>query len=78
MKAPSDRWRVEAMDLSPQRSHDRATLEVRASHTAARRLYERAGFTVTRVRHAYSVDPPDDALVHWGEATGSLETPLSL
>jgi ribosomal-protein-alanine N-acetyltransferase len=45
----------------------RATLEVRRSNEAARGLYERFGFTVTNVRHAYYTKPVEDALVLWRE-----------
>lgn len=40
-----------------------ATLEVRRSNTAARRLYERAGFTVAGVRTSYYTSPIEDALI---------------
>lgn len=43
----------------------RATLEVRASNTAARRLYERLGFYVAGVRRNYYTSPVEDALVLW-------------
>ena len=43
----------------------RATLEVRASNTAARRLYERLGFYVAGVRRDYYTSPVEDALVLW-------------
>lgn len=43
----------------------RATLEVRASNTAARRLYERFGFYVAGVRRDYYTSPVEDALVLW-------------
>jgi [ribosomal protein S18]-alanine N-acetyltransferase len=46
----------------------RATLEVRTSNDAARRLYERLGFTVTAVRRGYYTQPDEDALVLWREA----------
>ena len=52
----------------------RATLEVRASNSAARRLYEGAGFELEGVRKGYYSDPPDDALVLWRSSLGSLET----
>ena len=39
------------------------TLEVRESNTAARRLYEHAGFTVQSVRKSYYTNPVEDALV---------------
>ena len=51
-----------------------ATLEVRASNTAARRLYEQAGFRVAGVREGYYSRPVDDALVLWREFAGALET----
>jgi ribosomal-protein-alanine N-acetyltransferase len=41
----------------------RATLEVRRSNEAARRLYERFGFSVMGVRRAYYTKPVEDALV---------------
>src|SRR5205085_4636669 len=42
-----------------------ATLEVRHSNTAARRLYERLGFAVEGVRVDYYQQPREDALVLW-------------
>src|SRR5947208_1576699 len=41
----------------------RATLEVRRSNEAARRLYERLGFIVAGVRRGYYTKPVEDALV---------------
>lgn len=46
----------------------RATLEVRRSNEAARRLYERLGFGVAGVRRGYYTKPDEDALVLWKEA----------
>jgi ribosomal-protein-alanine N-acetyltransferase len=43
----------------------RATLEVRASNEDARRLYERAGFSVAAVRPRYYSNPVEDALILW-------------
>ena len=40
-----------------------ATLEVRRSNEAARRLYERAGFALAGVRTAYYSNPIEDALI---------------
>ena len=40
-----------------------ATLEVRRSNEAARRLYERAGFTLAGVRTSYYTNPIEDALI---------------
>jgi ribosomal-protein-alanine N-acetyltransferase len=43
----------------------RATLEVRHSNDAARRLYERFGFSVAGVRRQYYSNPVEDAIVLW-------------
>jgi ribosomal-protein-alanine N-acetyltransferase len=43
----------------------RATLEVRASNQAARRLYERLGFYVAGTRRNYYTNPVEDALILW-------------
>jgi ribosomal-protein-alanine N-acetyltransferase len=43
----------------------RATLEVRASNEAARRLYERIGFYVEATRRNYYTNPVEDALILW-------------
>jgi len=48
----------------------RATLEVRRSNEAARRLYERLGFTVTGIRRGYYTSPVEDALILWRENIG--------
>jgi ribosomal-protein-alanine N-acetyltransferase len=40
-----------------------ATLEVRRSNVAARRLYEQAGFALAGVRTAYYTNPIEDALI---------------
>ncbi len=50
----------------------RATLEVRASNVAARRLYEGIGFTVTATRSEYYSKPVEDALILGRD----LESPL--
>jgi tRNA threonylcarbamoyl adenosine modification protein YeaZ/ribosomal-protein-alanine acetyltransferase len=51
-----------------------ATLEVRASNIAARRLYEKLGFKVEGIRRDYYQDPREDAVILWargltGEST---------
>ena len=45
----------------------KATLEVRASNTAALALYERLGFRVTATRPRYYTNPDEDALILWLE-----------
>ncbi|HOD36780.1 MAG TPA: ribosomal protein S18-alanine N-acetyltransferase [Syntrophales bacterium] len=45
----------------------RCTLEVRASNEAARRLYEKFGFTVQGVRSRYYAESGEDALVMWAD-----------
>ena len=43
----------------------KATLEVRASNSAAISLYERLGFHVAATRPRYYVKPEEDALILW-------------
>jgi ribosomal-protein-alanine N-acetyltransferase len=45
----------------------RATLEVRQSNDAARKLYERLGFKLTGIRPRYYTQPEEDALILWRE-----------
>ena len=42
-----------------------ATLEVRASNDAARKLYESLGFSVTAIRANYYSHPVEDAVILW-------------
>jgi len=49
----------------------KATLEVRASNTAALALYARLGFLVKAERPGYYTNPDEDALILWREG-GSL------
>jgi [ribosomal protein S18]-alanine N-acetyltransferase len=58
----------------------RATLEVRASNVAARRLYESLGFDLVTVRPAYYTHPDEDAFILWRHGLtapddGEPETP---
>ncbi len=49
-------------------------LEVRASNTAARRLYAKCGFQQTSYRKNYYTDPPEDAAVYqWIAGTTSSD-----
>lgn len=41
------------------------TLEVRESNTAARRLYEKYGFTIEGIRKGYYQKEKEDALIMW-------------
>ncbi len=52
----------------------RATLEVRASNRAARRLYERLGFAVAGQRRRYYTQPDEDALILWHEHVQGVAT----
>lgn len=45
----------------------RATLEVRASNTVARRLYSTLGFVETAVRPRYYTQPEEDGIILWLE-----------
>jgi ribosomal-protein-alanine N-acetyltransferase len=49
----------------------RATLEVRRSNEAARRLYEGLGFEVAGVRARYYSEPVEDALILWCDSLAS-------
>jgi ribosomal-protein-alanine N-acetyltransferase len=58
---------------------ERATLEVRRSNDAARRLYERFGFRMAGVRRDYYSHPTEDALILWrdriSDAVGDPDEP---
>jgi ribosomal-protein-alanine N-acetyltransferase len=55
---------------------ERATLEVRRSNHAARRLYEGLGFRVRGVRADYYTEPVEDALILWREPlVGAVRAP---
>lgn len=55
----------EAMQQARQAACSKATLEVRASNTAAQRLYYRLGFAPVGVRPKYYTRPVEDALILW-------------
>ena len=50
----------------------RATLEVRESNEAARKLYEGLGFAVTARRSRYYAQPEEDALILWHDGLAKL------
>lgn len=54
------RW---ALSWGRENGARRTLLEVRVSNEAARRLYEKLGFTVMAVRSNYYRDPKEDALI---------------
>jgi len=54
-----------ALAIGRARGARLATLEVRASNEAARRLYERLGFRERTVRRGYYTKPAEDGLVLW-------------
>ncbi len=51
---------------------DCATLEVRRSNEAARKLYEGLGFEVRAVRPKYYSSPVEDGLILWNDKLGFL------
>jgi ribosomal-protein-alanine N-acetyltransferase len=51
------------LDEAAQLGAPNATLEVRRSNVAARRLYEGAGFRIAGVRTSYYTQPVEDALI---------------
>jgi ribosomal-protein-alanine N-acetyltransferase len=53
----------------------RATLEVRASNTAARQLYERFGFRPAGVRKGYYTSPCEDAVILWSDLSIPVPAP---
>ena len=57
------------LQAGASRGAGRATLEVRRSNAAARRLYESLGFEVAATRPNYYVSPAEDALILWRDVT---------
>ncbi|HEX2027388.1 MAG TPA: ribosomal protein S18-alanine N-acetyltransferase [Nitriliruptorales bacterium] len=53
------------LEVATDRGAAAATLEVRASNTAAQRLYRRFGFAPVGVRAGYYEDTGEDALIMW-------------
>ena len=76
--APADRRQGLAITLLRQviaeavrAGASKATLEVRASNTAALGLYQRLGFHVAARRPGYYTKPEEDALILWCENLSS-------
>ena len=68
----AERLLVELLDLAARRRAREATLEVRLSNLAARRLYEKYGFRPIGIRPRYYGDDNEDALIM---TTGNLGGP---
>ena len=63
-----ERLLLAVLDLSLERGAREATLEVRLSNLAARRLYEKYGFRPVGLRPHYYTDNGEDALIMTTEA----------
>lgn len=59
---------TEVLAMATREGYERATLEVRRSNHAARRLYEGLGFRLGGVRRDYYADPVEDALILWRDS----------
>ncbi len=66
-----ERLLLTVLDVSLGRGAREATLEVRLSNLAARRLYEKYGFRPVGLRPRYYTDNGEDALIMTTEALGS-------
>jgi ribosomal-protein-alanine N-acetyltransferase len=66
-----ERLLLAMLDLAVDRGAREATLEVRLSNLAARRLYEKYGFRPVGLRPRYYTDDGEDALIMTTETLGS-------
>ena len=66
-----ERLLLAMLDLSADRHAREATLEVRLSNLAARRLYEKYGFRPVGIRPRYYSDDQEDALIMTTEPLSS-------
>lgn len=66
-----ERLLVAALDVAIDRGAREATLEVRLSNVAARRLYEKYGFRPVGLRPRYYTDDGEDALIMTTEPLAS-------
>jgi ribosomal-protein-alanine N-acetyltransferase len=67
----AERLLIAFLDLADDRHAREATLEVRLSNLAARRLYEKYGFRPVGLRPRYYSDDNEDALIMTTEALDS-------
>ena len=65
-----ERLLIAVLDLAMERGAREATLEVRLSNLAARRLYEKYGFRPVGIRPRYYSDDNEDALIMTTEPLG--------
>jgi ribosomal-protein-alanine N-acetyltransferase len=70
-----ERLLIALLDLAIERRAGEATLEVRLSNLAARRLYEKFGFRPVGIRPRYYSDDNEDALIM---TTERLDTPAMM
>jgi [ribosomal protein S18]-alanine N-acetyltransferase len=68
-----ERLLLTLLDVAIERGAREATLEVRLSNVAARRLYEKYGFRPVGLRPRYYSDNGEDALIMTTEPLGSSE-----
>ncbi|MBI2265823.1 MAG: ribosomal protein S18-alanine N-acetyltransferase [Armatimonadetes bacterium] len=61
------------LDQAACKGMSRATLEVRESNLAARKLYESFGFEAVGVRKNYYLDDSEDAVIMWTQELSSEE-----
>ncbi|MEW6621029.1 MAG: ribosomal protein S18-alanine N-acetyltransferase [bacterium] len=61
------------LNLARQLGAKRATLEVRASNTAALEFYAKFGFIAVALRKEYYADTKEDAVIMWQNELWSLE-----
>jgi len=66
-----ERMLIALLDLAVDRHAREATLEVRLSNLAARRLYEKYGFRPVGIRPRYYSDNQEDALIMTTEPLGT-------
>jgi ribosomal-protein-alanine N-acetyltransferase len=73
-----ERLLLTLLDVALQRGAREATLEVRLSNVAARRLYEKFGFRPVGLRPRYYSDNGEDALIMTTEPLASIDMTLRI